>query len=190
MSSAESDNILAQRSAHGDDRAFKLLVQRHASSLAQAARSFGLPETDVDDVVQETFVAAWRALGDYDQSRPFRAWLFSVGLNKMRDLYRFRKVRQFLFGALDLNNPEMPGIEDDQPGPEREVAARRELALVAKTLERLPRDQREAIVLTAIVGLSQGEASAALGLTTKALEGRVARAREKLASLIAQSGGV
>lgn len=189
MTSAEPDSALALRASNGDDRAFKALVQRHAAGLAQAARSFGLPETDLDDVVQETFVAAWRALEDYDQSRPFRAWLFGVGLNKMRDLYRFRKVRHFLFGAVDFDNSELPPIEADQPGPEREVAARRELALVTKTLDRLPREQREAIVLTAIVGLSQHEAASALGLTVKALEGRVARAREKLTHLIAQSGG-
>jgi RNA polymerase sigma factor CnrH len=182
--SVEPDNVLALRSAEGDDRAFKVLVKRHAGGLAQAARSFGLPETDIDDVVQETFVAAWRALDDYDQSRPFRAWLFSVGLNKMRDLYRFRKVRHFLFGALDFDHSGLPPIEDERPGPEREVAARRELALVTRTLDRLPRDQREAIVLTAIVGLSQPEAAQALGVTTKALEGRISRARERLAQLI------
>lgn len=187
MSFVEPDNILALRSADGDERAFKTLVQRHSPGLAQAARSFGLPETDVDDVVQETFVAAWRALDDYDQTKPFRAWLFTVGLNKMRDLYRFRKVRHFLFGALDLNDPDAPAVQDTRPGPERHVAARRELALVTKTLNRLPREQREAIVLTAIVGMSQPEAAVVLGVTVKALEGRIVRARDKLAQLIAQS---
>ena len=75
-------------------------------------------------------------------------------------------------------------VKAELTGREREVAARRELALVTRTLDRLPRDQREAIVLTAIVGLSQPEAAQALGVTTKALEGRISRARERLAQLI------
>jgi RNA polymerase sigma-70 factor (ECF subfamily) len=64
-----------------------VLVDRYGVSVAQAARSFGIPETDIDDVVQETFVAVWKALGDYDENRPFRAWLFGIAMNKMRDLF-------------------------------------------------------------------------------------------------------
>lgn len=184
MISSESDKALALRSVGGDHYAFSELVRRHSTGLAQAARSFGIPETDVDDVLQETFVAAWRALDDYDETRPFRAWLFRIGMNKMRDLYRFRKVRHFLFRAFDLYGSEMPTIEDWGPGPEREATARIELTRVAKTLEKLPEDQRAAIVLTAIVGLSQPEAAAALGVTLKALEGKISRARNKLAQLI------
>ncbi len=188
MTVHESDSALAVRSARGDHRAFATLVRRHSAAVAQAARSFGIPGTDIDDVVQDSFVAAWRALGAYDDSRSFRAWLFSVALNKMRDLYRFRKVRHFLFGAFDIDSPDAPPLEDPGPGPERQTAAKRDLARVTKTLERLDRDQREAIVLTAIVGLSQPEAASALGVTPKALEGRIARARVKLNELIERDG--
>lgn len=185
MTDLESDNLLAKRAADGDQRAFGLLVQRHGTALAQAGRSFGIPETDIDDVVQETFVAAWRALDDFDDARPFRAWLFRIGINKMRDLRRFRRVRNFLFRAEDLDSPELsPVVADPQPGPERSAAARRELARVVAILDKLDTGSREAIVLTAIVGMSQPEAAAALGMTPKAIEGRIARARAKLAMLI------
>jgi RNA polymerase sigma-70 factor (ECF subfamily) len=83
----------------------------------------------------------------------------------------FRKVRSFLFGALDLLSPDTPEQADPAPGPERETAARRELAKVTQTLSMLQREQREVIVLTGIVGLTQPEAAAALGITLKALEG-------------------
>jgi len=179
-----SDSALAKLSAGGDQHAFKLLVERYGQGLVHAARSFGIPETDLDDVVQDTFVAAWRALSDYDDSRSFRAWLFSIGLNKMRGLYRFRRVRSFLFGAFDLHTPGFKELEDPRGGPERAVAAKKELATVSQTLRQLPRDQREAIVLTAIVGLSQQETAAALGITIKALEGRLSRGRAKLQKVI------
>lgn len=184
MNREESDSTLALRSARGDHSAYSVLVRRHSAALVQAARSFGIPETDIDDVLQETFVTAWRALDSYDASRPFRAWLFSIGMNKMRDLLRFRKVRHFLFSAFDLHADDAPVIKDDAPGPEREVTARRDLARISSTLSRLDRSLREAIVLTAIVGMSQPEAAAALGITSKAIEGRVTRARAKLQQLI------
>lgn len=191
MSASEPDQVLAPRAAQGDRRAFDTLVRRHYAGLVQAARSFGIPETDVDDVAQETFIAAWKALAEYDPDRPFRAWLFHIGLNKMRDLLRFRKVRHFLFGALGLqgddeapDGAEAPQVADPVAGPERAVAARRELDLVVRTLDRLERGQREALVLTAIVGLSQPEAALAMGVTPKALERRIARGRAALAALI------
>jgi len=184
----DDDAALARRSAGGDRHAYGVLVRRHSAALGQAARSFGIPETDVDDVVQDTFVAAWRALGDYDAARPFRAWLFGIGLNKMRDLLRLRKVRHFLFGALDIHAQDAPAVPDPSPGPERQAAARRDLAHVTATLGRLDRPLREAIVLTAIVGMSHPEAAAALGTTVKTIEGRVTRARLRLAQLIDAAG--
>jgi len=181
----DADRILAAQAASGNQRAFGQLVARHGVALAQAARSFGIPETDVDDVVQDTFVAAWHALDDFDPDMPFRAWLFRIGLNKMRDLYRFRRVRQFLFGAESLGDLELAGgVANDEPGPEQQVAARLELARVASTLGKLDTGSREVIVLTAIVGMSQPEAAAVLGLSVKAVEGRIGRARAKLSALL------
>lgn len=184
MTTIDDDSSLASLSARGDRHAYGVLVRRHSAALARAARSFGIPETDVDDVVQETFVSAWRALDDYDPSRPFRAWLFSIGLNKMRDLLRARKARHFLFGAVDIHAEDAPAVPDPAPGPERQAVARRDLAQVTAVLGKLDRALREAIVLTAIVGMSHPEAAAALGTTPKTIEGRVMRARFRLAQLL------
>lgn len=178
----DDDAHLARRAVKGDTRAFGVLMRRHEAGLAQAARSFGIPETDIDDVVQETCLAAWRHLADYDTARPFRAWLFRIALNKMRDLHRFRKVRDFLFGAFGLDRPEAASLQDHAPSPEQRAETHGELARIAAVLHCLDRDMREALVLTAIVGLSQGEAAEALNTTPKGIEGRVTRARAKLAA--------
>lgn len=185
MTPEDAEKILVGQAAAGNQHAFGRLVERHGAALAQAARSFGIPECDIDDVVQEAFVAAWHGLDDFDQDRSFRAWLFSIAMNKMRDLYRFRRVRYFFFGAQDLSDPAVSDtVPDEVPGPERQVAARRNLARVISTLGKLDARAREAIVLTSIVGMPVSEAAASLGITVKALEGRVARARAKLATLV------
>jgi RNA polymerase sigma-70 factor (ECF subfamily) len=133
--SSEADSVLATRAAQGDRRAYSLLVTRHGGSLAQAARAFGMPETDVDDVVQESFIAAWRNLGLYDPARPFRGWLFRIALNKMRDLHRRHRVRAFLFGADRLE--DRPDVVDDTPNQERNVLAARDLSSIHAKLRSL-----------------------------------------------------
>nr|WP_315593773.1 sigma-70 family RNA polymerase sigma factor [uncultured Cupriavidus sp.] len=185
MTGVSTDNFLAGLAAGGDQHAFGQLVQRHGHALAQAARSFGIPETDIDDVVQDTFIAAWHALDDFDDEKPFRPWLFRIGLNKMRDLYRFRRVRHFFFGASDVNDAAFAeSAPTDAPGPEREIGARRELAQINKILGQLDRASREVIILTSFVEMSHAEAAAALNISPKAVESRVARARTRLTALL------
>jgi RNA polymerase sigma-70 factor (ECF subfamily) len=142
-------------------------------------RSFGAPPGEADDLVQEVFIRAWRALGDYDRRRPFRAWLFQIALNRTRDAYRRRKVRDFFFGAKELDEGVLQ-VGDETPDPETQTHDRRVLADVAAALADLPEDQRAALVLTSVSGLSYPEAAAAMGVTVKAIEGRIARARQRL----------
>ncbi|EIZ81251.1 RNA polymerase sigma factor cnrH [Novosphingobium sp. Rr 2-17] len=182
MTPDTSDEEWVRRATKGDRRGYSTLVHRYARRLAQAARGFGLPETDVDDVVQETFVSAWRNLGLYDPSLPFRPWLFRIATNKMRDHRRRRSVRSFLFGASDID--EGLRIADDAPNPEQTMIAVLDLARIKATLNLLETPLREALVLTALVGLSQSEAAQSLNVSVKAVETRVARARRKLARLI------
>ncbi|MBB3955684.1 sigma-70 family RNA polymerase sigma factor [Novosphingobium sediminicola] len=184
MNAAQADPELALRAAQGDRRAYTVLMTRHGGSLAQAARAFGMPETDVDDVVQESFIAAWRNLAQYDPARPFRGWLFRIAINKMRDVRRRRRVRAFLFGAHRLD--ERPDMADDAPDQERSAIAINEFAHIRAKLACLEGNLGEALVLTAIVGMTQPEAALALGISVKSIEGRVARARSRLAAMLDQ----
>lgn len=180
----EDEAGLAKRARSGDHDAFKILVRRHWPALIQAARGMNVPATDVDDVVQDAFVAAWGSLEAYDPARSFRAWLFAIALNKMRDHLRFRKVRSFFFRAHDIHAEATPPIADLAANPERDVVARQELQRVQSVLGRLDPKLREALVLTGLVGMSQPEAASALGISLKTIEGRVMRARAQLRALI------
>lgn len=184
MNEQTSDNDLVRRAIDGDQRAYGLLVQRHAPALMQTARSLALPESDVDDAIQETFVAAWKHLSQYDPARPFRGWLFRICINKVRDIARYRRVRRFLFGASGLEDTDVQAIQDHAPDAARQAAAAQQLRHVQTVLGEMDRDLREALVLTAIVGLTQPEAAGALGISLKSVEGRVARGRAQLATLI------
>lgn len=178
------DAALAMLAIDGDRRAYSVLMTRYGGSVAQAARAFGMPETDVDDVVQESFIAAWRNLAQYDPARSFRGWLFRIAVNKMRDISRRRRVRAFLFGADPVE--DRIHIADDAPDQERITIAGQDLASIRAILSQLDGGIGEALILTAIVGMSQSEAAIALNISVKSVEGRVARARTKLAHLLQQ----
>lgn len=181
MSVPPDDAVLVARAIAGERSAFVELFRHHGPSVAKLTRAYGAPSAEIEDIVQEVFVAAWRRLADYDRARPFRAWLFAIALNRVRDLARRRRVRAFFFGAAELDE-SATRIANEAPDPEDQAHHRLALEQVSKRLASLPEDLRTALVLTAVTGLSYQDAAASLHITVKALEGRIARARRRLAA--------
>lgn len=137
-----SDAALATQAALGDRRAYSVLVRAYGPQLAMLVRTYGVIPGDVEDVVQEAFVAAWRALADYDSSKSFRAWVCQIALNKARDWRRRRRVRSFFFGAVGIDETEAQSVEDTTPNPESSVDDRRRLEAVRAAIAELPDDLR------------------------------------------------
>jgi len=81
----DEDGALARRAARGDERAFSTLMRRHKGALHAFARRHVGDSEAAHEVVQESFVAAWKALDRYDPTRPFGAWMRAIVLNKCRD---------------------------------------------------------------------------------------------------------
>ena len=141
----------------GDEPAAAELVRRHARALARFLAGAGALAADVDDLVQETFIRAFRALGRFRGQCQFRTWLMTIGGNVLKDAHRrARRARVVPLGD-DLR------ATDGDPH-ERAVAGEAERRLVAG-LEQLPRMQREVFLLRAQQGLEYEEIAAALGTT-------------------------
>src|SRR5690349_19499651 len=98
----ESDGVLAKRALSGERAAFNILVRRYQDPLYRFIRRYVGDADEAYDLLQETMIAAWQALGRYDPERPALAWLRSIALNKCRDWARRRTVRQFFFRAAPL----------------------------------------------------------------------------------------
>ena len=179
-----ADGELVALSIARRDAAFAEIVCRHSDALYRLALASLADPDDALDVVQETFVAAHGALHRFDPDRAMRPWLARIALNRCRDRLRRRKVRRFLmpFGSAD-NAPDM--IADDAPGHDTVAADRQELARTMLAISQLPAAIREPMLLRAIEGLSQAETSEALGISEKAVETRLRRAREKLRQALA-----
>lgn len=173
------DGALAALSLAGDQRAFAEIVRRHKQLLYRIIVRLVGQEDDALDLVQESFVAAHGALRRYDPDRPMRAWLSRIAINKARDWRRRERVRAAFRFALPLQ--EAPEIVDERVSVEAETAHKRELADVQRRIARLPRALREVLVLRTIDDLSQGEVADILGISGKAVETRLYRARRRLA---------
>ena len=179
------DGALAIRAADGDEAAFDLLVGRHKVALYRLARRYVGDADDADDIVQASFVSAWGALQRYDPTRDFAAWLRTIALNKCRDHGRRAVVRRWLMLPVAASTLDM--VADPRPGAEAEMIAQEELETLNRAIVRLPRGLKEPLLLTVFAGLSQEEAGRELGLSVKAIETRVYRARKALAEAIAKS---
>lgn len=178
------DAKLAERALGGEAAAFGQLVRRHKADVFRLARRYtGDPDAALE-VVQESFVAAWRALGRYDPARPFGAWLRIIALNKCRDRGRQSALLRTFFGGGDVEGPEARARPDERPDPEAALLGRERLVTLDRAISALPAGLKEPLILTAFEGLSQQEAGRMLGLSAKAVEIRVYRARRRLADLL------
>lgn len=183
----EDDSALARRAAGGDERAFSQLMRRHKGALHAFARRH-VGDADVAlDVVQDSFVAAWRALGRYDPTRPFGAWMRTIVLNKCRDQGRRKLVRRIILGERSIDAPGAPDHADPARGPEASTLQAEQLAGLEAAIARLPAGLKEPLILTNLEGWSQQETADLLKVSVKTVEMRVYRARKRLTEWLAGS---
>jgi len=175
-----TDKELVSLCLNGVERAFAWLMERHTRHLRSlVARRLRNPE-DVQDVLQETQLAVWRALQRYDAARPFEAWLTSIAVNKCRDWARHRAVRLGLLMQMRSETAQAaPCIT--QRSAESLIIDKERLGDLGRALDKLARSLREPLILTTLHELPQASVARALGLTRKAVEMRVRRARQDLA---------
>jgi RNA polymerase sigma-70 factor (ECF subfamily) len=179
-----SDRDLAALALSGRQDAYREFLARYKAAVFRLIRSNVGDENEAMDLTQESFVAGFAALGRYDGERPFRVWISRIALNKCRDWARRRAVRSFFTRALPLEAAY--DVAGEGPTVETEAADRAELARVRKAIADLPSNLREVIVLRGIEELSQSEAAEMLGVSEKAIETRLYRARGRLRELLGE----
>ena len=168
------------KAAQGDRRAFSTLMATTSSDLYRFIRRYVGDAHEAHDLLQETYASAWLAIRRYDPQRPFEIWLRSIAVNKCRDWGRKRTVRRIVRGVMGLDAPEALAVGEDATGAEDRLDDRRRLIELDRALADLPATLKEPLLLATIEGRSHAEIAEILGVTTKAVETRIARARQKL----------
>lgn len=167
----------------GRQDAYRELLARYREPIYRFIRASTGDAQESLDLTQDTFISAFSALDRYDPSRPLLNWLRRIALNKCRDWGRRRRLRAMLWRTAPIDAAhDMP---DDAIAADVQAADRAELARVNAAIVRLPARLRETLVLRTIEGLGQAETAQVLGISEKAVETRLYRARSNLNSLLA-----
>ena len=179
---AADDARIAVQAAGGDARAFSILMRRHKDAIYRFCRRYVGDADDAYDLTQQTFVSAWSALGRYDPNRAFTIWLRAIALNKCRDHGRRATVRRLIFGARPKTAEALAEVASDVPSVETQAHDIRMLRVLDRALATLPDGLKTPLILTALDGLNTAEAAVVMGLSPKAVEMRLYRARKALSA--------
>lgn len=177
----DPDAALVVRMQAGDERAFAEIVRRHGPRLRALALRFSADRAAADDLLQETFLAAWRNVARFARGgAPYGAYLTRVAVNRAIDGDRRGRLRKFFGLEAGAEIADPAALADET------VAGRQELAAVARDIKALPPRQRLAILLAADGERSNREIAAALGLSEGAAEQLLVRARRSLRQRLAE----
>jgi RNA polymerase sigma-70 factor (ECF subfamily) len=176
-----NDADAVARARAGDREAFRELVERHSHRVFQLAFRLTGNEEDAEDVVQDTFLRAYRGLSRFEERAQFLTWLHRIASNCAMDLARRRPLRADRVEPLDEGRP-LPGGEasDSIPNPERQALASETGRRVAAALTRLSPMERTAFVLRHFEGRPISEIAQTLQIRAGAAKNCVFRAVSKL----------
>jgi RNA polymerase sigma-70 factor, ECF subfamily len=178
MDATESAAVLA-RARQGDSDAFRDLVERHSRSVFRLAFRMTGNEQDAEDVVQESFLRAYRQLGRFESRANFGTWLYRIVANCSVDLMRAKQARHDQVRGDSLDEAtNLPAV--DAPGPERMAQSEEIERRVQTALTGLSPLERAAFTLRHYEGRSIDEIGKTLGLGTSAAKHSVFRAVKKL----------
>jgi len=185
MSDREVDQQLVERAQHGDKHAFELLVSKYQRKLARLLSRFIRDSTEVEDVTQEAFIKAYRALPSFRGDSAFYTWLYRIGINTAKN-YLVAMGRRAPT-TTEIDSEEAEGFEDgdqlrDLNTPENELATRQIAETVNQTLAELPDELRTAITLREIEGLSYEDIASIMSCPIGTVRSRIFRAREAIAA--------
>lgn len=166
-----SDLDQITRAAAGDPAAVRALVHRYSPGVLTLATRMLADRAEAEDVTQETFIRAWKALPGWEPRAKFSTWLHRVALNLCYD--RLRKKKESLPG-------ELPEMTDTRLAPHDALDQFQRVTAIEGAIQALPERQRAALSLCALQGHSQIEAADILEITVEALESLIARARRTL----------
>ncbi|HTQ72704.1 MAG TPA: RNA polymerase sigma factor RpoE [Burkholderiales bacterium] len=184
MDERELDRQLVERAQRGDKHAFELLVSKYQRKLARLLSRFIRDPVEVEDVAQEAFIKAYRALPSFRGDSAFYTWLYRIGINTAKNYLVAMGRRAPTTTEFDTEDAE--AFEDgdqlrDINTPESMMMSAEIARTVNDTLEQLPEELRNAITLRELEGLSYEDIAAIMNCPIGTVRSRIFRAREAIA---------
>ncbi|BAK76393.1 RNA polymerase, sigma-24 subunit, ECF subfamily [Pseudogulbenkiania sp. NH8B] len=185
MSDREIDQQLVERAQRGEKRAFDLLVSKYQRRLARLLSRFLRDSADIEDVTQEAFVKAYRALPSFRGESAFYTWLYRIGINTAKNFLSASGRRPVINSEVEDEDGESFDMASQLPDfntPESELMNKEILNTVNAAVEALPEELRTAISLREMDGLSYDEIAKVMNCPIGTVRSRIFRAREAIAT--------
>ena len=182
MSDREIDQQLVERVQRGDKQAFGLLVSKYQRKLNRLLSRLIRDSAEVEDVAQETFIKAYRALGSFRGDSAFYTWLYRIGINTAKNylVSRGRRPPDSDVSAEDAEFYDGDHALKDIESPERALLRDEIEATVHRSIEQLPEDLRTALTLREFDGLSYEDIASVMQCPVGTVRSRIFRAREAI----------
>ncbi|AUH51540.1 RNA polymerase sigma factor RpoE [Chromobacterium sp. ATCC 53434] len=185
MSDRDIDQQLVERAQRGEKRAFDLLVAKYQRRLARLLSRFIRDGSDIEDVTQEAFIKAYRALPSFRGESAFYTWLYRIGINTAKNFLSASGRRPVVNSEIEDEDGEsfdMASQIPDMNTPETELMNKEILATVNAAVDALPEELRTAISLREMEGLSYDEIARVMDCPIGTVRSRIFRAREAIAA--------
>ncbi|WP_290787284.1 RNA polymerase sigma factor RpoE [Halomonas sp.] len=180
MSARETDQQLVERAQQGDNRAFDLLVKKYQHKIIGLIGRYVHDHSEVQDVAQEAFIKAYRALGKFRAESAFYTWMYRIAINTAKN-HLVSRGRRPPGSDLDISDAEIvdhSGRLADSETPEAAMARDQLEAAVFEAIDNLPDDLRTAITLRELEGLSYEDIANIMHCPVGTVRSRIFRARE------------
>jgi RNA polymerase sigma-70 factor (ECF subfamily) len=184
MSDRDIDRQLVARAQRGDKQAFSLLVEKYQRKLARLLSRFIRDPAEVEDVTQEAFIKAYRALPAFRGDSAFYTWLYRIGINTAKNY--LMAIGRRAPTSTEVEAEEAEGFEEgeqlrDINTPESVLLSKEIAETVNATIEKLPEELRKAIQMREIEGMSYEDIAQAMDCPIGTVRSRIFRAREAIA---------
>jgi len=182
MGEREIDQALVERVQQGDKRAFDILVLKYQQRIINLVSRFVRNSDEVQDVAQEAFIKAYRALKNFRGDSAFYTWMYRIAINTAKN-YLVSSGRRVTTSAVDAQDAEQYDSGDwlrEYATPERELLAEEIKQVINKTIVELPDDLKDAITLREMEGLSYEDIAEVMDCPIGTVRSRIFRAREAI----------
>ena len=186
MALSDGDDKLVKRAKKGDSRAFDLLVLKYQGRVAQLVSRYVTNAAEVEDVTQEAFIKAYRALPKFRGDSAFYTWLYRIAANAAKNHLVALSRRPTTDLALDDSESyEVPGRLKDNESPDEVIMGKQLEAVISQAIDALPLELKAALTLREFEGLSYDEIAEVLECPIGTVRSRIFRAREAIDQKVA-----